>query len=180
VRLCAAILAVFRPLWIFRVRRKKVFAHFGFAECAAKKKSSIVDFQSTSQESFRPLRIFRVRRKKVFAHCGFSECAAAEFSSIAESFSPLQLCKVRRENFTVHLDREKVQLDLFASVAEIHRHKLLINRCCDVYPLWSPGCIKRTQPGRQFGIPGGRRNPWEAQRINRQIAMTEEDRQRKG
>jgi hypothetical protein len=69
VTLRAAIPAVLRPLWIFRVRRKKVFAHFGFAECAAKKNSSIVDFQSTSQESFRPFWICRVRREKKIVHC---------------------------------------------------------------------------------------------------------------
>jgi hypothetical protein len=69
VKRCAAILAVFRPLWICRVRREKVFVHCEFAEYAAKKFSSIVDLQSAPRKSFRPLWICRVRREKKFVHC---------------------------------------------------------------------------------------------------------------
>jgi hypothetical protein len=69
VKRCAAILAVFRPLWICRVRREKVFVHCGFAEGAAKKFSSIVDLQSTPRKKIRPL-------QKVFPHCSFAKCAA--------------------------------------------------------------------------------------------------------
>jgi hypothetical protein len=90
------------------VRRGKVFAHFEFAEYAAEKFSSILDLQSTPRKSFRPFWKCRVHRGKVFAHFEFAECAA----------------KISRSIWTV----KRSQLDLFVSVAGIHRRKSLIDR----------------------------------------------------
>src|SRR5204863_15586 len=97
LKLCAAILAVLRPLRICRVRREKF--------------SSIVNLQSRLRSRFSspqkilgPLWICRVRREKVFSFVNLQSRLPSPFSSPSELFATLWNFRVRPQKVFLHFE----------------------------------------------------------------------------